>query len=228
MKIILALLCFSSFAMETVKIGLFALEPYAKMVNGKPEGVMYDFLNEVDEEMPEIKFIYDAYPYNRMITQLKNRDIELAVFYQNKKAGTEKFKAFETLGNINYIIGATLYTEGLKNLKLGLIRSASYGDKIDNIRDENKVLLKTYDQGLQMLSYGRITHLVIPSTTFYDYCKKNSAKCRKDYIKHKVAVNEKNNWVHMNGVSKEKMKKIQEAHKKVIQNKKYKYVHDLL
>ena len=228
MRLIIALCCFSTFAMNTVKVGLFALEPYAKMVDGNPQGIMYQFLNEVDEEMSDVKFRYDVFPYNRMINQLKGGDIELAVFYENNKAGTNELKAFETLGNINYIIGATLYSKDIEKLKLGLIRLASYGPEIDDIAQDKKIFLKTYDQGIKMLKYRRISHLVIPSTTFYDYCKKNSLECEKDIFKNKTRVNEKNNWVHVKNISLEVQRKIKQAHDKVIKKKKYQYLHDLL
>ena len=165
-----------------MSVGLFGLKPYALINGSQVSGILYDFLEEISSEIQEVQFQYKVYPYNRLLQELQSGDVELALFYPNNKAGTDKFLKFQTLGNINFVIGPKAYHQDDKSLRLGVIKQASYGIEIDNIHDSRKVHLKNYEQGIKMLSYGRISHIVIPSTTYHYYCEKNGEECNKKYF----------------------------------------------
>ena len=216
------------FAKE-VKVGLFGFIPYAYEENGKITGILYDFLNDIDKEIRPLKFTYRIYPYNRLLEELKSGNVDLALFYSNEKAGTTKYQYHESLGNINYVVGINSFDPKNENFKIGVIGAASYGDEIDHLDEKKKIFLKDYAQGIRMLEYLRLTHLVMPSTGKNHYCQNDKIRCPDKFFRNSTKINEKNNWLHLgdNLTPKEKQL-IKKAHDQVIKKKNLKYLHDLL
>lgn len=226
----LILFIFSStvFAKE-VRVGLFGLIPYAYEEDGKTSGILYDFLNEVDKELKNLKFSYRIYPYNRLLEELKSGSVDLALFYSNEKAGTAKYQYHESLGNVNYVVGINRFDPKNKNFKIGVIGAASYGDEIDSLDEKRKISLKDYAQGIRMLEYLRLTHLVMPSTGKNHYCQNDKIRCPDKFFKNSIKINEKNNWLHLgDNLSSKEKELIKKAHDKVIKRMNLKYLHDLL
>ncbi len=228
------LVIFASFQIfaQDITIGVFEIKPYLyKGADNQLHGVLVDFLKQIDEEAKGLNFVYKIFPYKRLLEELRSENVDVAIFYENNKAGTNKFKAFSTLGNINYVIGRDSFikSEFRSNLdlRIGLIRSASYGPRVDSIPRSQKLELKNYHQGIDLMKRGRSNYLVIPSTVLEDYCYKNS--CSHEVFKVRDKLNEKNNWFHITSkISKNLVSKIKEAHDRVIEKKGYQYLHDLL
>ncbi len=227
MKFIFSLIFTFQVLAQTIIVGVFEIKPYTFESEKGLDGVLINFLIEIDNELEDINFEFKLYPYRRLLQELRNGSVHMAVFYQNDAAGTNRFKFLKTLGNINYIIGSKNFDTTEKEYVIGVIRSASYGPEIDHLPKQNKLGLKNYHQGIDLLKIGRISHLVIPSTVIDEYCKKQS--CEQKAFSTRLKMNEKNNWIHLTSkVSQAAREKIKSAHDKVVGAKSYRYLHDLL
>lgn len=213
---------------ESLKIGLFELYPYVYNTKKGPQGVIINFLNQIQKES-EIKFVYHVTPYPRLIKSIKTDHVDVGILYPNSKAGIDRYKEFPTLGNQNYLVSFKhkVFNKKDKTKKIGVIRGASYCPYVDGYPEKMKIKLKSYEQGLKMVGAGRLDYLMIPSTVLYSLCSEDM--CGKTKLNLIHSMNTKNNWIHASShTSKRKVELFKQAHDKVLKKHNYNYLHDLI
>ncbi|OIQ16170.1 MAG: hypothetical protein BM556_16050 [Bacteriovorax sp. MedPE-SWde] len=222
-----------SVSATNLEIGVFELSPYVYKTEKGLSGALIKFLKKV-EKSSNLTFSYKVLPYPRLLEDIKRDKVDIAIFYPNFKARTNRLKYIKTLGNQNYIISKR-YSAFRKlkshNNTLGIIRGANYGDLIDSHDSSKKIKLKSYEQGIKLLSADRLDYLTIPSTVFYKLCD-NKKKCNSFELRSVRHVNEKFNWIHASPKMLDKKEKLllefKKAHNLVIRKFGYKFLHEFL
>lgn len=233
MKKLIYFIVFSSscFAVDTIKVGLFNVAPFSYANDsGELKGVTYLFLEKLAKES-EIKFEYKLLPYQRVVTNLADGEIDMAMLYPSESF-TNRFEALgESIGNDNLIV-LDEETQGknlkeLANKKIAILRGAKYSEEFDANTSLTRVYVNNYTQALSMFLSGRVNAVVIPKVAlnFFIITHKDISqeKFKKSFI-----LNHKHNWLHVrNGFPQKLKQKIIDANKRVIKNNNLKELDDL-
>lgn len=230
---VLASIFFSlcSFSQERMKVGLFSVEPFSHINNkGEIEGISYKFLKEL-EETSSLSFTFYILPYPRVIKSLKDGSIDIAFVHDNQELNHDSLALIKSLSNENIIVlrpGLEAKTiSDLKNVTIAKIRSASYSKDFDENENIKKFDTKDYRQSLSVFLSKRVDGLIIPRAALTFLV--NQSKYDSKLFTNQIVVNEKNNWLYVShSVTATQKNKIIDAHKKLLELKKYKKMDDLL
>lgn len=216
---------------EVLKVGLFDIQPFGyENKSGALGGVIYKLLKEIEKET-HIKFQFQLLPYYRLLKSLTEGKTDFAIFYPSEKYKTKFQSVAPTLGNVNYIVSHKIFNikklSDLKGKNVAMVRGANYKKDFDDANYFKKILLNDYNQCLHMLVKKRIHATVISSAAYKYFCKKEKLDCKKNM--NIFVLGKQKNWLHMRfGLSDKFIKKIKQANTKVLKDKNYTNLEDLL
>ena len=217
--------------METIKVGIFNVEPFSYInPEGEMDGVTYKFLRKLEEET-QFKFVYTILPYARVVGNLKDGVVDLAMFYPSHQNNGSFIKLTQTIGNDNIIVLRTdLQAKSLadvKGLSIARIRGGKYFEDFDNNELIKKVDVVNYSQSISLFLGKRVDGFIIPRVALNHLLK--DKKFHKEDFKNTFFVNHKYNFIHVrNNLPVAIRNKIVESNKAIIKKYQYKRLEDLL
>lgn len=216
LALILVFFSVKSFSSDdpVLQVRTIAISPYGVESPNGQSGIYYDLANLLIKRT-NLKSKHYIYPYARIIHELKVGITDLTIMFKYKELEpyVEYIYPLPSLKNI--VIGRKgndfTSIESLYGLSIGYLRGAKFSDAIDNNDAIDKQTITDINQGVTMLSLGRVDAIIGPHAPILSAAKK--LKLSDDFFGKPLIVSERTPWLQVskksiNKVSKKQLKAI--------------------
>ena len=203
--LMLCLICLGTVgqALAEEEIIQVAVPPFAPFAffneNTKCEGASIAILNKLANETG-LKFGHVKYPYARILSSLKNGQLDLALIFKNDSLknnvhyiGPVSQSKVVVLTRTKNLISA--YEDLAKLKHIAVIRKAHFEARFDKDSQLNKVPVESYLQALQMFKLNRV-EAVVGSVSGLEYAMQE-LKMNVSLVKSAYQLGHKEWWLHL-------------------------------
>lgn len=187
-----------------LKVGVPAFPPFAYLdENNQLSGAMVDYFDLLEQDTG-YRFDIILEPYSRVIADVKQGKLDLAVIFRN--AQLEGYADFIGPVSKSKVI---VLPQAEKNLvdydqlllldHIGVVRGASFAKRFDEDALLKKLSISDYAQGLNLLHLNRVD-AVVGSLEGLEYNILASGKALEDYGQP-LLLTEKEYWLHFSNLS---------------------------
>ncbi len=185
---------------EIIQVAVPPFAPFAFFnENTKCEGASIAILNKLASETG-LKFGHVKYPYARILSSLKNGQLDLALIFKNDSIknsvhyiGPVSQSRVVVLTRTKNSISA--YEDLAKLKHIAVIRKANFEARFDKDSRLNKVPVESYLQAIQMFKLNRV-EAVVGSVSGLEYAMQE-LRVNVNLVKSAYQLGQKEWWLHL-------------------------------